>query len=355
MTFERLNIKEMVGYSYGEQPSDLNTIKLNTNENPYPPSASVGTALKNFNTNALRRYPDATAQALREIVGNLHGFPPDHILITNGGDEALRLAVTTFVSPEDGFGVLDPSYSLYPVLAAIQNCRLVSIPATKDWELPDTFSKKLNAEGVHLTCIVNPHAPSGHLTSTKNLAKIAEQLNGVLLIDEAYADFIDPNLNYDSKELIDRFDNVLILRTLSKGYSLAGIRTGYLIGDPSLLEPMALKTKDSYNIGAIAQELSCAALSDQSYAKGNWAKIIRERKRLSEELTILGFEIPESQSNFLLAKPPIDAKKVYERLKEDGVVVRYFNTSRLSSYVRITIGTAEENNRLLFLIQKILA
>lgn len=344
----------MEGYSYGEQPSDSTTIKLNTNENPYPPSEEVSKALRNFNTNALRRYPDATAQALREIAGSLHGFPPDHILITNGGDEALRLAVTTFVSPDDGFGILDPSYSLYPVLAAIQNCRLVKIPATEEWAIPDTFSKNLNAEGVQLTCIVNPHAPSGYLTSTKKLATIAEQLHGVLLIDEAYADFVEPNLNYNSKELIDTFNNVLILRTLSKGYSLAGIRTGYLIGDPSLLEPMALKTKDSYNIGAIAQELSCAALSDQSYARENWGKIIRERKRLRQELTFLGFEIIESQSNFLLAKAPVDAKQVYEKLKEDGVLVRYFNTPRLSSYVRITIGTVEENNRLLFLIQKLL-
>lgn len=353
MTFERLNIRRMDGYSYGEQPSNPNVIKLNTNENPYPPSNSVSKALLEIDTNTLRRYPDATAKTVRKILGKLHGFSPDHILVTNGGDEALRLAVTTFVNPQEGFGILDPSYSLYPVLSAIQNCKLISIQADENWAIPEKFSEELNGEQVRLTCVVNPHAPSGYLTSSERLAQIAERLNGVLLIDEAYADFIDPNRNYNSDDLIKQFNNVLILRTLSKGYSLAGIRLGYLLGRPSLIEPIAHKTRDSYNIDTIAQALSCAALTDQRYAQDNWRKIRLERKRLRLELTDLGFEIPKSESNFLLAKTPMGAEHLYKKLKEDGVLVRYFNSSRLSNYVRITIGTAEENNRLLHLIRQL--
>ena len=259
MTFERLNIKEMVVYSYGEQPSDLNTIKLNTNENPYPPSESVGTALKNFNTNALRRYPDATAQALREIVGNLHGFPPDHILITNGGDEALRLAVTTFVSPEDGFGVLDPSYSLYPILANIHGAHRNEFKLPHSFELPGndallTGNWNFNAA---LSYITTPNAPSGRGYATRALAKLCEAQKGVTILDEAYADFATEN----AMHLTKRHPHLLVSRTFSKAYSLCFQRIGYFVGHPVLINALD-RIRDSYNVNGLGQAAALATLSD---------------------------------------------------------------------------------------------
>ena len=222
--YARDNINAMQGYTSGEQPQGSDTIKLNTNENPYPPSPAVQQALTRISTDALRIYPQPTADALREAIAFHHGVQADNVVITNGGDEALRLALTTFVDPGRGFGMATPSYSLYRVLANIQDANVVGIALDENWRLPANFASELNAAEVQLTCVVNPHAPSGILTSTNELAELAQAIEGVLLIDEAYADFIDPELGYDSTKLLAEHDNILILRTFSKGYSLAGLR-----------------------------------------------------------------------------------------------------------------------------------
>ena len=351
MAYERANIRRMAGYTWGEQPQDPDTCKLNTNENPYPPAPGVAAALSGFDAAGLRTYPQPTAAPLRAKVAEHHKLATENTLITHGGDEALRLAVTTFVEPGSPLGCANPSYSLYPVLADIQNAPVLQVDYGEDWTLPADFAKRANAAGARLTCVVNPHAPSGRLMSTEDCARLATELDGVLLLDEAYADFIDPELGYDSAPLVKAHDNLLILRSFSKGYGLAGLRLGYLIGQEALIDPLLTKTRDSYNIDAISQRLGLAALKDQDYAKGTWRRVREERSRLSDELARRGLSCPPSQANFLLAQVPAGAKRtakaLYEGLKAQGILVRHFDTPRLGGCLRISIGTPAQNRRLI--------
>ena len=356
MTYERNNIRAMEGYSYGEQPTDRDVIKLNTNENPYPPTPQIRSTLKNFDIDLLRRYPDPTADGLRRLVASRFDVTADNVLVTNGGDEGLRLAVTTLVNPDGVLGMVDPSYSLYPVLANIQGCRVESLRLENSWTLPESFSAQMNASGAQLTCLVNPHAPSGVLCPVDALREIAEALKGVLLIDEAYVDFVDPALDYSAIPLVQEFDNVLVLRTLSKGYSLAGLRLGFLIGNDELIEPMATKTRDSYNIDTITQSVALVALDEATHALENCAKVRSERDRVRDELCKSGFVVPESQANFLLAEVPrsVNASSLYRSLREAQILVRYFNSSPLDRCLRITIGTRSENDQFLDTVAQIL-
>ena len=356
MTYERNNIRAMEGYSYGEQPTDRDVIKLNTNENPYPPTPQIRSTLKNFDIDLLRRYPDPTADGLRRLVASRFNVTADNVLVTNGGDEGLRLAVTTLVNPDGVLGMVDPSYSLYPVLANIQGCRVESLRLENSWTLPESFSAQMNASGAQLTCLVNPHAPSGVLCPVDALREIAEALKGVLLIDEAYVDFVDPALDYSAIPLVQEFDNVLVLRTLSKGYSLAGLRLGFLIGNDELIEPMATKTRDSYNIDTITQSVALVALDEAAHALENCAKVRAERDRVRDELCKSGFVVPESQANFLLAEVPrsVNASSLYRSLREAQILVRYFNSSPLDRCLRITIGTRSENDQFLNTVAQIL-
>ncbi len=351
MSYERDTIRRMHGYTFGEQPDGDDVIKLNTNENPYPPSPAVAGALKSFDARVLRRYPPATADRFRALAAQRHGVAIEQLIVTNGGDELLRLAVTTFLDHGDVFGTSDPSYSLYPVLAEIQGCRVNAAPLNVDWDLPRTFAQQMNDAGARLVCLVNPHAPTGRLTSADVIADIANELEGVLLVDEAYVDFVDPALRHDMVNVARAFDNVMLLRTLSKGYSLAGLRFGYGIGASSLIEPMLTKTRDSYNVDAIAQAIACAGFADLDYAADTWVRVRAQRRRLRDALRSRGFEVPPSQSNFLLATPPSDSRRdaraLYATLKERGILVRYFDAPRLDDKIRITVGDPNQNDRLI--------
>ncbi len=356
MSYERDNIRRMAGYSYGEQPDDPRIIKLNTNENPYPPSPRVAEVLAAFDIGRLRRYPPPTAAPFRALVAERLRLSPDQVLATNGGDEALRLAVTTFVDPRATFAMAAPSYSLYEVLARVQDCRVESVPLGEDWLLPVDFADTVNAAGARLTCIVNPHAPSGSLLGVAALARLAEAIEGVLLIDEAYIDFVDPALGHDTTPLLRDFDNVLLVRTLSKGYSLAGLRFGFVAGDAGLIEPMAAKVRDSYNQDVLAQELAGAAFADQAYAGKTWERVREDRERLRAALLARGFEVPRSQANFLLATPPdfdqAATAAMFENLKARGILVRYLDHPRLARALRITVGTPAENDALLAALEE---
>ncbi len=357
MNYERPNIQQMTGYSSGEQPRQSGVIKLNTNENPYPAGPAVSAALAGIRVEDLRRYPQPFANGFREVAAQYHAVSIDNILPTNGGDELIRLVITTFADPGQTIAIAEPSYSLYPVLAAIQNCPVAQIHLQDDWSMGPEFAQQLNATGAALAFIVNPHAPSGHLTSVAQLREIARSFKGVLVIDEAYVDFIDPEQQYNSIPLVRELDNVLILRTMSKGYSLAGLRFAYGIGAASLIAPMLYKTRDSYNTDVIAQILATAALADHDYAADTWRKVRAERSRVAAALTGLGLRCAPSQSNFLLAQvpqtdlrfesPEILARECYQRLKDDGILVRYFDMPRLRDKLRITIGTPDENTHLL--------
>ena len=361
MSYERPNIEAMQGYVSGEQPEDPGAIKLNTTENPYPPAPEVAKVIAGVSADTLRRYPPPTADEFRAVAATLHGVTRDHLIATRGGDELLRLVITTFVDPGASIGTTDPTYSLYKTLAAVQDCPVVSIPLEPEqWQLPQDFAAQMNAAGVKLTLLVNPHAPTGHLVNQDQLRELATDLEGLLLIDEAYVDFVDPRLNYNATTLIHDLDNVIILRTLSKGYSLAGLRFGYGIAPPNLIAPMLIKTRDSYNLDLLSQKIALAAISNQSYASDTWARVRSERSRMQTSLEGLGFLVGASETNFLLATVSAihhnqtTAKELYHRLKSSGVFVRYFSDERLRDKLRITIGTPAENNQLLTALGSIL-
>lgn len=356
MSFERPNIARMAGYTPGEQLTGDEVIKLNTNENPYPPSPAVKAALQATDIADLRRYPPPTAAAFRAAAASLHGVEPHNLIPTNGGDEFLRLVLTTFVDAGETVITTQPSYSLYPVLTDIQDCQLREIPLQDDWSMPQDFLQQLTASQSKLCILVNPHAPTGQLLSADYLGAIADGFDGILLVDEAYVDFIDPQLGYNSVPMAIERNNVLLLRTLSKGYSLAGLRFGYGIGCLELIEPMLGKTRDSYNTDLIAQRLATAAIESVSYAQETWQQVRQQREELTRSLAMLGFEVTPSQTNFLLCQVPDQhsAPDLYEALKQQNILVRYFNQDRLRDKLRISIGSEAENQALIAALQGLL-
>ncbi|MEX0617590.1 MAG: aminotransferase class I/II-fold pyridoxal phosphate-dependent enzyme, partial [Pseudohongiellaceae bacterium] len=231
----------------------------------------------------------------------------------------------------------------------IQGCTVAIVDLEQDWSLPLNFAERLNAAGARLAMIVNPHAPSGVLLSADAVVEVAEHFNGVLLVDEAYVDFVDPQQNHNLVPRIRDLDNLLLLRTLSKGFSLAGLRFGYGIGSPAVIEPMLTKTRDSYNTDYISQQLAAAAIASVDYGRQIWKQVRKERRRLKDKLEQMGFACPPSQSNFLLATvpPDRDAAALYEMLKQHRILVRYFDQERLRDKLRISVGSAEENQALL--------
>lgn len=356
--FERENIRRMMGYTPGAQPAKARA-KLNTNENPYPPSVAVMRCLREVDPEALRRYPDPSALAFRTEAARLHGLDCDHIIATNGGDELLRLAITTFLPPGVPLGIVDPSYSLYPVLAAIHDNPICAVSHRPYWSLPADTARIWNDAGARLAMIVNPHAPSGRLTTVAELAALAATFKGVLLIDEAYVDFVDPRLQHDTIAMLAEHQNVLLLRSMSKGYSLAGLRLGYGIGSPTLIAPMLAKTKDSYNVDVLAQMLGVAALRNRASAALSWNMVRAERDRMERELRRRGLPCMSSQTNFLLAQPSartgLSAENLFHGLAAEGIHVRWFDQPGLGDKLRITIGTAEENDLLLETLDRLIA
>ncbi len=353
MPYERDNIHSLSPYEPGEQPQTDKVVKLNTNENPYPPTRQVMEAIAGVGADALRRYPPPMATPFRYAAAQMHDLEPDQVIATNGGDELLRLAVAVFCDPagEDGRGGIGqtlPTYSLYDVLARIHDTPIVRVPLEEDWSIPQDFAKRLNNAGCRLAWVVNPHAPSGRFESSDRLRQIAADFNGVLLVDEAYVDFA----RHDASDLVrgeDAMDNVLLLRTLSKGYSLAGLRFGYGLGSRDLIAALD-KARDSYNTDILAQAAAVAALASRKDAAATWTKVVDERRRVGDELARLGWWVWPSDCNFILAKPRENgpgAMETYESLKRDGIFVRYFDQDRLEDKLRITLGTPEQNDALL--------
>ncbi len=347
----------MVGYIPGEQPGSQEVIKLNTNENPFPPGPAVARALSAINTDKLRCYPQPTAKDLRASIASHHAVDNENIIITNGGDELLRLAITTFVETDEAVAVAEPTYTLYEVLAQAHGCKFARFHLNADWSLPDNFAQSLNKAAIKLCLLPNPNAPSGTLLSTHELSEIASEFNGLLLIDEAYVDFIDPELDHDCVKLLEKFDNILLLRTFSKGYSLAGLRIAYGLGSNAVISPMQSKTKDSYNTDYIAQKLAQAAIEDQAYANKSWTFVRAQRDLLKDELASLGLKSVPSQSNFLLVDIPeqLNAEKLYQTLKQKNILVRHFKHPGQENFLRISIGTADENRELINALTTIIA
>ena len=345
MGYFRDNIEKLAGYVPGFQPGDDDVVKINTNENPYPPSPKVMEAISNFDGELLRRYPEPLGDLFREAASEVLGIGPGNIICTNGGDDLLTICFRAFCE-KDSRVVAYPveTYSLYNVLAGIQDCKVVEVSFDVDNWIDEIV--KVDAA---LTIICNPNAPTSTRVETEVLGNLAERLSGVLLIDEAYVDFADDNC----VRLIKEHDNVIILRSMSKGYSLAGLRFGYGIAGVELIAGL-MKVKDSYNVGAIAIAAATAAIKDQEYLKKNVEKVKAERSRLKAGLEKLGLEVERSQANFLLAKKA-EASAIYDKLADRGIYVRFWNTNSLADKLRITIGTKEQNDKLIDALKDILS
>lgn len=347
MGYFRENVERAGGYEPGFQPKQADVVKLNTNENPYPPSPKVMKALAEIGTEQLRRYPDPVGDAFRQAAAKVNGVQPDNIMCCNGGDDLLAIAFRAFCDENRSVAYPVPTYSLYPVLANLQNCRAIEIPFDDEFNLP----ARLAGTGAALTIVCNPNAPSGTFVSVNELASLADELTGVLLVDEAYADFAEDNCT----ALVKDFDNLIILRSMSKGYSLAGIRFGYAIAKPDMIAGL-MKVKDSYNVDAVAIMAAAAAIEDQQYFKENVREVNLSRGELTEQLRQLGFEVVDSSANFALAGyKNRRANEIYDKLVQRNIFVRYFDLPGLRDKLRITVGTEEQNGRLLSALKAILS
>ncbi|MEO1431867.1 MAG: histidinol-phosphate transaminase [Cyanobacteria bacterium J06633_8] len=336
-SFFRAEIDAMTGYIPGEQPkSDSKIIKLNSNENPYPPSPKVKDVLQNFDWEWLRRYPDSSATDFRNAVSEVLGVPADWIIVGNGSDEVLNLVIRACTDADRKVVYPMPTYVLYRTLVEMQPAQTVEIDYPEDYKLPIEELVKVNGA---VTFIATPNSPSGHVVPVEDLRELATRLSGVLVIDEAYCDFASS----DALSVVKEFDNVISIRTLSKGYSLAGIRLGFGIANPKLLQGL-YKIKDSYNIDAIACAIGTAVMRDQNYKNSCAEKVKISRRQLSVDLEKLGFKVWDSQTNFLLVQPSQgNAEHLYLKLKEQGILIRYFKQEGLEDKLRIAVGTDEEN------------
>ncbi len=354
-------------YTPGEQPKIKGLVKLNTNENPYPPSPHVLKTVKAAVDGRLRLYPNPTADRLRGKLARLHGCKPENIIVGNGSDELLAMAVRAFVEPspkskvrnsKSGIGkatvqFFTPSYSLYPVLANIHGAAKSVLALNPDFSMPDLRELKRGMTWdfhAALTFITTPNAPSGHGCSTRELEALCKTQYGVLVLDEAYVDFADEN----AMSLALKYPNVIVSRTFSKAYSLCFQRVGYFVGHPELIGALH-KIRDSYNVNGLGQIAAEATLDDMAYYRENFRKIIATREWLSRELTKLGFRVCPSQTNFIFVKPPsFPAEKWLAKLRSRKILVRWFSQLVVKDYLRITIGTERESETLVKAVRAIL-
>jgi histidinol-phosphate aminotransferase len=340
-SFVRSNVRAMDGYTPGEQPGvGERVVKLNTNENPFPPSPKVVQAIREVEPELLRRYPNPTADPFRDAAAKLLGVTRDQIIAGNGSDDILTIATRTFVPPGGKLAYPDPTYSLYPVLAKLEDAQGVAVPWEAGYTLPIEGLLATKADAIYLA---NPNAPTGTFVPPSQIAKLAKAFDGAVLVDEAYVDFAEDNC----LSLVKEHRNVIISRTLSKAYALAGLRFGYGIAREDVIAEM-MKVKDSYNTDAISIVAATAAIEDQEYARKTWQHVKDERKRLTDELTAMGYQVLPSQANFILATCPDGrGRETYLGLKRQGILIRYFDKPGLSDKIRITVGQSHENNALL--------
>ncbi len=339
----RKNIAEMAGYVPGFQPADEAAwIKLNTNENPYPPSPKVREAILaevGADGGNLRKYPDAASRRGREAAARLYGFDPEWIVLANGSDEVLNNLIRAFAGEGEEIAYVHPSYSYYATLAEIQGARVRTFGLTQDHALQD-FPERYAGKLFFLT---NPNAPLGFLFPRSFVEEMALRVAGILVVDEAYVDFTDEH----SLELVKKYDNVVVTRTFSKSYSLAGMRLGLAVARPEVAAALN-KIRDHYNLDRLAQTAAAAALEDQDYFRERIRRVRETREWFSLELRLLGWEVIPSHGNYVFASPPDrDGKKAYEQLYARRILVRHFSDPALAHGLRISIGTRQEMEKLL--------
>jgi len=344
--FANSNVIAMHAYTPGEQPAGSGWVKLNTNENPYPPSPQVASALRQEirrDGARLRLYPNPTGKNLREALAKHHDVAADWILAGNGSDDILNLLMRVYSGPGRAAGMTTPSYSLYPVLAQLQGCKLIEVPFGNDFALNGAGIAKCRANIFFLT---SPNAPSGVGFTPSQIAALAKKFPGILVIDEAYAPFARDN----AAHLVKKYPRLVVTRTFSKAYSLAGMRVGYALAHPGIIELLD-RARDSYNLDRLAQTAALAAIGDPAYYKKTIARVVRTREAFRKKISRLGWFAQPSQANFVLIEPanscgqtgPDVAAALFAWLKDRKILVRYFGKHPLThASLRVTIGTDQE-------------
>jgi histidinol-phosphate aminotransferase len=335
MEYVRPPIAAMKGYVPGLQPDPgQKYIKLNSNENPYPPSPRVKEVLQKLNHDDLRIYPDPVSLELREKLGKLCGFSADQIICGNGSDDILSILVRTFASPGDAIGFYEPTFPLYKVLGLIQGVRNIAMPLAEPYDSPPVPPSE-----VKVFFLANPNSPVGFSYPLSLIRTLAREVKGIFVVDEAYVEFAPQN----ALALVHELENVMVVRTVSKSYSLAGVRLGYAIGREDFIREM-FKVKDPFNVTRLTQTVVSAALDDQEYFRKNISRVIEVREWFSKEARALGYRILPSQGNFVFPRPPQKGKgiKFYRALFDRRVLTRHYDEEGLRDGVRMTIGTREE-------------
>jgi histidinol-phosphate aminotransferase len=368
----RPDIDRIEGYTPGEQPQEAGWIKLNTNENPYPPSPAVRAAVIAAAEGRLNIYPDPLATAFRKKAAALFGVDPDWVLPGNGSDECLTLITRAFVDPGELVTFPYPSYILYETLADLQGGRHERLRLNADWSWNDALTRPL-IERSKLMFVPNPNSPSGNAWSRDEIRKLIPPA-GMLVLDGAYADFADkPDRSELLQESSGAGERVILLRTFSKSYSMAGVRFGFAVAHPDVIRGLR-KVKDSYNCNMLSLAAANAAIDDQVWMRANVERIRATRDRLSSALRACKFHVVESQANFVWATRPESGqggergpthREIYQRLKDRKILVRYMRfpeavdagggpSSEIDG-LRITVGTEEEINGLLSALEDVLA
>jgi len=333
----RKNIAEMAGYVPGFQPQEAGWIKLNTNENPYPPSPEVVAAITAELTadgQSLRKYPDAGSKEARKIAAELYGVAPEWVIMANGSDELLNNLIRAFAGEGEEVAYVHPSYSYYATLIEIQGAKSRTFGLNEDFRIAD-FPEHYDGKLFFLT---SPNAPLGFMFDNDYIEELAGRCSGALVVDEAYVDFADGS----AMALVKKHHNLVVTRTFSKSYSLAGMRLGLAVAHPQVIQALD-KIRDHYHLDRLALVAAAAALKDQQYLAATVAKVRAVREFFSTELRKLGYRVIPAQGNFVFASPPdADGKRVYEALFARKILVRYFSDPLLQHGLRISIGTHED-------------
>ncbi len=332
------NIRKAVPYTPGEQPKDKKIIKLNTNENPYPPAPGLKKVLQEFPEDSLRLYPDPAISELVHAIAGYHGLRDEQVFVGVGSDDVLALSFLTFFHGEKPILFPDITYSFYDVWADLFRIPYETVPLDENFHIyPDVFKKENGG-----VIFPNPNAPTGLLLDLSAVEEIlAANSNSVVIVDEAYIDFGGAS----ALELLPRYDNLLVVRTFSKSRSMAGCRIGYALGSPQLIAYLnnVKYSFNSYTMTPLAIKCGAASIADEAYFQASCHKIMATREWTKKELAALGFSFPDSASNFLfVSHERIPAAELFQALRKQGILVRYFDKPRIDNYLRITIGTREE-------------
>jgi histidinol-phosphate aminotransferase len=332
------NLRNIEPYVPGEQSKDKDIVKINANENPYPPSPKAAEVLKSFDTNKLRFYPSANSTKLKEAIAKYYKVDVSNVFVGNGSDDVLAVAFQSFFNSEKPIVYPDLTYSFYPVWCSLFGIKYKNYPVGDDFRINPEDYKEKNGGVV----IPNPNAPTSLGEGLDFVEKILDyNQDSVVIIDEAYVDFGGTS----SIPLIDKYENLLVTGTFSKSRSLAGLRIGFAIGSKALIDVMeAVKNSyNSYTVDSLSIEMGAASIEDDEYFKSTCKKVIKTRERVTLELKKLGFDVLDSQTNFIfVTHNKHNMKSLFEYLKTQKVFIRYFSLPRIENYVRITIGTNEE-------------